>query len=320
MIEFYGKKLNAFRANLHTHSPTSDGKFTPDEVMERYSAEGYDVMCMTDHYKTNRLADIDPHGMLLLSGVELHPAGGRVVRSHMLCVNVPEDFVTEAMIAPPVPGENRMQQLIDAVNAAGGLCYLAHPYWCGFRSEEIAALHGLAGIEVYNTSTRYIGKAYNMQLWDELCDMGLRLPALAVDDVHRPHDLFGGWSVICCEERTKTCIVSALRSGSFYSTQGPGFKRISYVDGIFEAEFTPVTSAIGLINQCRGFCAGVPNFEGDGKTPEITSCRFDVGELLDKLPSFLRGDYFRFQIIDAQGRHAWTNPIPISPRDGSGRA
>ena len=33
MIEFYGKKLNTYRANLHTHSTTSDGKFTPDEVM-----------------------------------------------------------------------------------------------------------------------------------------------------------------------------------------------------------------------------------------------------------------------------------------------
>ena len=315
MIEFYGKKLNTYRANLHTHSTTSDGKFAPNEVMKLYSDEGYDVMCLTDHRKTNHLADIDPHGMLLISGVELHPAGGRISRSHLLCVDVPEDFVTEEMAAPPVPGENHMQEIVDAVNAAGGLCFFAHPYWCGFRSEEIAALHGLAGIEVYNTSTRYIGRAYNMQIWDELCDMGLRFPALAVDDVHRARDLFGGWSVICCEERTRAGVVSALRSGSFYSTQGPQFKRVSYADGVFEAEFTPVTSAIGLTNQCRGFCAGVPNFEGDGRAPEITSCRFDIRERLAGLPAGAKCDYFRFQIIDAQGRHAWTNPIAISLQD-----
>ena len=309
-IDFYGRKLNVYRANLHTHSTTSDGKFTPNEVAALYAKEGYDVLCMTDHHRTNRIADIDPHGMLLLSGVELHPAGGRIRRSHLLCVNVPETFNT-LVAAVREEGENRMQEVIDAVNAAGGLCYFAHPYWCGFRAEEIATLHGLAGIEVYNTSTRYIGRAYNMQIWDELCDMGLRFPALAVDDVHRPHDLFMGWSEICCEERTIECVADALKRGSFYSTQGPKFTRISYVDGVFEAEFTPVTSAIGLCNQCRGFCAGVPNFTGDGTTPEITSCRFDTRDLLKPGKTTIDCNYLRCQIIDAEGRHAWTNPIPI---------
>jgi len=312
MIDFYGKKLNTYRANLHTHSTTSDGKFTPDEVMAMYSREGYDIMCMTDHLKTNRLAEIDPHGMLLMSGIEMHPAGGRIHRSHLLCVNVPEDF-DSSVGAYRKDGENRMQEVVDAVNAAGGLCYFAHPYWCGFRSEEIAALHGLAGIEVYNTSTRYIGRAYNMQIWDELCDMGLRFPALAVDDVHRPRDLFGGWSVVCCAERTREAVVAALRAGSFYSTQGPEFKRLSFEDGIFEAEFSPATSVIGVSNQCRGFCAGVPNFEGDGKAPEITSCRFDMRELLAPAKAVIKCNYFRFQIIDAQGRYAWTNPVAIPP-------
>ena len=311
MIEFYGKKLNTYRANLHTHSTTSDGKYTPDEVMKLYSDEGYDVMCITDHRKTNRIADIDPHGMLLISGVELHPAGGRISRSHLLCVNVPEDFVTEEMAAQPVPGENHMQEIVDAVNAAGGLCFFAHPYWCGFRSEEVAALHGLAGIEVYNTSTRYIGRAYNMQLWDELCDMGLRFPALAVDDVHRAHDLFGGWSVICCEERTPECVLAALRAGSFYSTQGPQFKRLSFENGIFEAEFTPVTTAICVSNQCRGYCAAAPNKDGDGKTPEVTSLRFDVRNLFAASKAVINCDYLRCQLRDAQGRYAWSNPIFI---------
>ena len=310
-IDFYGRKLNTYRANLHTHSTTSDGKFTPNEVAALYAKEGYDVLCMTDHHRTNRIADIDPHGMLIISGVELHPAGGRIRRSHLLCVNVPETFNT-LVAAVREEGENRMQEVIDAVNAAGGLCYFAHPYWCGFRAEEIAALHGLAGIEVYNTSTRYIGREYNMQLWDELCDMGLRLPALAVDDVHRPRDLFGGWTEICCEERTRECVVDALRNGNYYSTQGPRFKRLSFVDGVFEAEFTPVVSAIGLSNQCRGFCAGVPNFTGDGSAPEITSCRFDTREINSSKKTYINCDYLRCQIVDAEGRHAWSNPIAIA--------
>jgi len=309
-IDFYGKTLNTCRANLHTHSTRSDGKFTPDEVLKLYSAEGYDVMCMTDHMTTSNIAELDPHGMLLLPGVELHPAGGRIRRSHLLGVNVPEDFdVSIANITNE--GENRMQQVIDAVNAAGGLCYFAHPYWCGFRAEEIAPLRGLAGIEVYNTSTRYIGRQYNMQIWDELCDMGCPFPALAVDDVHRPRDLFGGWTEICCEKRTRECVVEALKNGSYYSTQGPKFKRLSYKDGVFEAEFTPVVTAIGISNQCRGFCAGTPNFLGDGAAPEITSLRFEVSSLFVPKKTTINCNYLRCQIVDAAGRHAWSNPIPI---------
>ncbi len=310
MIDFYGEKLNTYRANLHTHSTTSDGQFTPDELMSMYSGQGYDIMCMSDHHRTNNLAGINARGMLLISGVELHPNGGRIARSHLLCVDVPEDFDV-AVAGDFLSGGSSMQDVVNAVNACGGLCYFAHPYWCGFRSEEIAALHGLAGIEVYNTSTRYIGRAYNMQIWDELCDMGLLFPALAVDDVHRRRDLFGGWSVICCRERSRECVMAALRAGSFYSSQGPEFTRISFENGIFEAEFSPVTSAIVLSNQCRGYCAGVPGFSGDGGAPEITRLCFDASSLRLDGKSEIECKYLRCQIIDARGRYAWTNPIPI---------
>ena len=308
-IDFYGKILNTYRANLHTHSTRSDGKFTPDEVLKLYSDEGYDVMCMTDHMHTSNITELDPRGMLLLPGVELHPSAGRIRRSHLLGVNVPEDF--DLSIAVLKEGENHMQQVIDAVNAAGGLCYFAHPYWCGFRAEEIAPLRGLAGIEVYNTSTRYIGREYNMQIWDELCDMGLTFPALATDDTHRPRDLFMGWTQVCCEERTVECVVDALKRGSYYATQGPKFTRLSFENGVFEAEFTPVVTAIGISNQCRGLCAGTSNFLGDGKAPELTSCRFDIRDLYASKKTFIKCDYLRCQIVDAQGRHAWSNPIPI---------
>ena len=31
-IDFFGRKLNTYRANLHTHSTLSDGEFTPNQV------------------------------------------------------------------------------------------------------------------------------------------------------------------------------------------------------------------------------------------------------------------------------------------------
>ena len=62
---------------------------------------------------------------------------------------------------------------------------------------------------------------------------------------------------------------------------------------------------------CRGFCAAAPNLAGDGSAPEVTSCRFDMRDIFAPGKAVIKCNYFRLQIIDAEGRHAWTNPIPI---------
>lgn len=308
MIDFYGKKLNTYKANLHTHTTTSDGSFSPDEVMKLYSEHGYDIMCTSDHRVVNDMTSFDHHGMLVLCGVEMHPRGGRIDLAHLLSIGVPQDFNTKIGLAE-VEDFSAMQEVIDAVNAAGGLCYLAHPYWCGFRSDEIARLKGLAGIEVFNTSCRYLGKEYNMQTWDELCDMGLLYPALAVDDIHTQNELFGGWTVICCKERTEEAVMNALRKGEFYTSQGPEIKRISYENGIFEAEFSPVISAVLYSNTYNGWYSLLPGTDCKA-TGTTTSLRIDCSEIFRRSKDNV---YMRLQIFDSDRRYAWTNPIPLMP-------
>ena len=154
-----------------------------------------------------------------------------------------------------------------------------------------------------------------MEFWDNLCDMGTVLPAIAVDDTHRLYDACGGWSVICCEERTKECVMAALRSGSFYSSQGPEFTKLSFENGIFEAEFTPVTSATVISNQCRGACIGFPNYMAERNRREVTSMRFDIRSFIGPGKAKITCRYLRCQIVDAAGRYAWTNPIPINPEE-----
>ena len=159
-------------------------------------------------------------------------------------------------------------------------------------------------------STRYIGRDYNMQLWDELSDMGRVLPATAVDDAHRPCDLFMGWTMLLTDKPlSQQVIIDALKAGDFYASQGPEFKRLSYVDGVFEAEFTPCVEVIGLTNLSKGYCAMVENMNGpqDG-LKEISSCKFT----LNKVPN----GWFRLQIKDKNGRYAWTNPILVNANAG----
>lgn len=43
-MNYFGNELKAFKANLHTHSTTSDGKFEPEKVIRLYAEAGYDVL------------------------------------------------------------------------------------------------------------------------------------------------------------------------------------------------------------------------------------------------------------------------------------
>ena len=298
MIEFYGRTLNAYKASLHTHSTNSDGKYTPEQVIDLYKEHGYDVLAFTDHSFVTKTAELDGKGMTLIQSLEMHPKGPRGIRWHLVALNVSDDFVHDELIGD--------QALINRAVADGAMVICAHPYWCGFTSEEVATLKNISAIEVYNTSTRYIGRQFNMLLWDELSDKGLVYPATAVDDMHRSHDLFKGWTVICAEDNSVLSLMSALKQGHFYATMGPEFTRISYKDNVFEASFTPCKEVIGLTNPSRGFCVEVEDKDEYGAGSNLrTECHIEVPPLPGK------ERWFRLQIMDEAGHYAWTAPIVI---------
>ncbi|MBR4673074.1 MAG: CehA/McbA family metallohydrolase [Victivallales bacterium] len=301
MIEFYGRKLNAYKASLHTHSTNSDGRFTPEKVIEMYKEHGYDVLAFTDHRFVTRIGELDGKGLTLIQSLEMHPIGPRGIHWHLVALNVSDDYVYDESIGA--------QGVVDYAVADGAMVICAHPYWCGFTSEEVASLKNLSAIEVYNTSTRYIGRQFNMQLWDELSDKGLVYPATAVDDMHSPHDLFRGWTVIAAEDNSAPSVMNALKQGHFYATMGPEFTKLSFKDNVFEASFTPCKEVIGLTNPSRGFCIEVEDKEGYGMGSIIrTECRIEIPPLPGK------ERWFRLQIKDEAGRYAWTAPIVIPPQ------
>lgn len=293
---------NCPHIRLHcTHSTVSDGEFTPDEMIAFYANHGYGIYAFTDHEKTNPVSTYDAHGMTLISGMEIHPAGPRGVPWHLLALGVPEDFPY------PVKDEHTtIQECIDAVNQAGGLAFIAHPTWCGIRSTDIMELNGIQGIEVWNSACRFAGKGYNMTVWDELMDGGLFCNALAVDDAHCKREFFNGWTMVLLDEApTPSNVMAALRAGEFYCTQGPEFKSINVKDGYLEAEFSPCVEVIGASYTWRGYPAMVENMNGpeDG-IQEISSCRI-------KLKYDIPNSAIRLQIKDRLGHYAWCNPVKI---------
>ena len=200
---------------------------------------------------------------------------------------MPEDFKN----THPATG----QDAINSVNEAGGIAFVAHPHWCGFTPEEVLSLHNFAGIEVFNTSCVGIGREYNMEIWDELMDLGCGCPALAVDDMHGDAQLYGGWTVIAAKSNSVADIMDALKHGMFYASEGPEIKSMRIHDGVFEAEFSPCSKVLLLGERMYGF-------GGTTKPQEpVTSFKRNLADLPKGL--------LRFQIRDANGKYAWGNPF-----------
>jgi len=255
----------------------------------------------------------------MIPSAELHPQGGRIHQSHLLCLNIPAEMSLETIHGGRNQDGSGMQAVIDAVNAAGGACFAAHPNWCGLRSEEVARLHSLAGMEIYNHDCQQgINRGYSDEFFNELCDRGIRLPVIAVDDSHSPDDYFGGITYICCRELTIPSVMEAIRKGAVFASQGPRFTSLSFKDGIFEAHFTPAKKAVLMTNRCRGFYVGGPRNRALPQLTTVSSLRFDANQwryepectdVKQHIRWQFQCNYLQCVVDDEMGRKAWSSPI-----------
>ena len=88
-----------WRGNLHGHSTLSDGDAAPEDVCRRYQAEGYDFICLSDHFMARfgfAIADTTPYrsnAFTTLIGAEVHaPKTSRDQDWHILAVGLPQEF------------------------------------------------------------------------------------------------------------------------------------------------------------------------------------------------------------------------------------
>lgn len=300
--------LNPFRApgrwlrgNTHSHSTESDGRLPLPARFAQYRDAGYDFLVLTDHGKVSDVSACTTSGFLAVSGSELHPPnpyGGD--RYHFVAINIHE----------PVPYDNRHpNEVIEAVTAQGGLSVLCHPYWCGHSLRDLAPLRGYFAVEVYNdTCEQLIGKGHSEAHWDDLLDEMGPCWGIAADDSHgTDHDVFHGWIMVRAEELSVPALLQALRSGAFYSTQGPELldldvqeQEIPHPSGtarrapVVSVRCSPARSIVFKGNRSRGKRFNAE--EGEG----LTAAEYPV----------LRGErYVRVEITDAAGKKAWSQPV-----------
>ncbi len=200
--------MNEYIINLHMHTPYSDGHGTHQDIANAAMKAGLDAVLVTDHniWVNGLEGYYENQGkrVLVLIGEEVHHQARNPQKNHLLI------FDTNKELAPYAPDP---QRLIDAVNQAGGICFIAHPVdppapavgeddlsWVNWE------VHGYTGIELWNAFSEFkvllksklhaLYYAYNfnhighgplpetLQKWDVLLVSGKHVVAVGGSDAH----------------------------------------------------------------------------------------------------------------------------------------
>jgi len=281
------------KGNLHVHSTLSDGGKTREELIAMYREAGYDFLAFTDHSIFSDASKLSTPDFLCVDGVEMHGRGRDGTGVHVVAV------------APrrPIQNVDQLEAGLDDAVDAGAFIFLAHPHWCG-NSFDIFDDPRYAALEVYNEVCEDIcSKGHAGSYWDWALATGRPLLGVAVDDahLHGPYQTYAqAWVRVKAEQLTSEAIADSLHAGLFYSSFGPEFIDIDRHGDELIVRTSPV----------RAICAVGARGKGrrDRDLPPgqpMTEAHIDVSAWDDDDPA----DYLRIEIVDADGRRAWTNTL-----------
>ena len=293
------------RAALHAHTTNSDGELPPWALAAHYAAAGYDVLATTDHWIRTEIPEDEACGLVVIPSTELNARLPNDRDGHLLAYGV--DRVPDVLLPFPSLAEG-----VGFVLEAGGVPYLAHPYWTGADFEAVH-VDGLCGLEIWNGGCeREIARGGSEPHWDDALERGRLLFGIAADDSHHPgHDSDLAWTWIRARERSSGAVLEALRNGSCYASTGPTIIDVGVEDGAVEVHATACRS----ITLCQGVQRGASVQAGR------LGYRYGGARVLEAAPDgglvrvrLERRDvaFGRVLVEDVLGRRAWTNPLWFS--------
>lgn len=236
--------------------------------------------------RPQRVHDAGNLPLLALNGVEIDGVDRTGTWFHAIGLGYGGSLLSDASF-----GEQ-----VAHLQEAGAIVVLAHPYWSGNTVAD-ALRHGFDGVEVYNYICHYLnGKSLSAYHWDRMLEQNPRTLGFSTDDAHlngnEPWDR--GWIMVSTDQLTRDGILDAIRTGNFYSTQGPLFESIH----VTEDRISVRTSPASMIRLVDATAWGDRVFAGAGRT--VTEGEFTVTG---------RHAYLRLEIEDERGRLAWTNAL-----------
>ena len=310
----FDKPGRFWKGNLHCHSTASDGFISPEEVCQRYAENGYDFISLTDHFlevfgfKLTDTRAFRRDGFTTLIGAELHH--GLIengVLWHIVANGLPLDF------APPSPDESASAFVNRAIDM-GAFVAIAHPLWYTLSVDDALSLGDrVHAVEIYNTTCEGSDTADGNYMLDLLLAKGRWYNAIATDDAHfKPGrlDSLQNYVMVKAEANEPEALLTALKAGHFYASQGPHIHNIEIVPGEKVIVHTsPVESGV-----IRSTDAG---FVGTGMpAPGGTSYTYSNGHGVTRFDfplAHINSSWVRLIVRDHLGRRAWSNPFMLTP-------
>lgn len=291
-MKLFGDHQRFYKANFHTHTTESDGRLSPEDSMRAYRQRGYDILALTDHRMVTVPENV-PEGLLMIPGIEIDFFHHQQV-VHLLGLGM-DKAIEEKYKLCKTP-----QQAIRAVKRLGGRVILAHPAWSLNTPGYMASLKGLWGAEVWNSvSTLPYNaiRADSSSLLDVTASKGQILPMFANDDTHfYGSELAAGWNMIQAEELTVPAVMAAVDQGRMYATQGPEIHQIEVEKGVMRVTCSPARAIV--FYSSRAWVEGRSHV-GEG----LTSAEYTLAPA---------DGFVRVQIIDEQGKSAWSSPVAVA--------
>lgn len=199
---------------LHCHTTSSDGSFSPAQTVSDYLGRGYGALAITDHnLQTSQPAGID-------TAIPANELGVGTSMQHIIALNSTYNSLA---------GETDPQTIIDNVRADGGEAHIAHPNWIGssLSAATIAALTDFYGIEIHNGKVMggaspgvdpVANPGFAVVKWDAILATKRDTWGIAVDDRHQ-EDAFNTWDMgrvhVFADSTSVADIVAALVAGRF---------------------------------------------------------------------------------------------------------
>ena len=196
-------------ATIHIHSTYSDGSKTPKEITKIAAEAGVDIIMITDHnvYPIG-FEDYYTYGnskVMLLVGEEIHDQNRQPQKNHLLALGIDHDY--SRLAEDP-------QNLIDQLNKADALSFIAHAYdpalpmigeadlsWVDWSIKDFT------GLELWNNLSEFKIRAKKIwhplffaffpkfmayeapiqirNIWDSFLQKGERMVAIAGVDAHQ---------------------------------------------------------------------------------------------------------------------------------------
>ncbi len=337
-------KGNYYKANLHCHTTCSDGKWTPEEVKEKYMEKGYSIIAYTDHERIIPHNELSDESFLAITSYEYAINDRDSERCYHLnlfskdkncetIVGYTPEYVDwrfaneEARKKFKYYGEpvERVysQEFVNGIVAEakrhGFFVSLNHPVWSLQTFADYDRLEGLWALEMFNYGCYVDGFLEDANhVLDKMLRKGMRLSVTSTDDNHNggrtARDSFGGFNMVRADSLDYDTVINALERGDTYSSNGPLFEEIFIEDGFVHIKCSPVREIRMLTEGRDGMIARSKNgvIASTSSKSDALSFKADceksetLTEAVFELDKSFCGRFIRFDLRDEKGGFADT--------------